>query len=261
MSQLYIEKYVKDESSPWLVFLHGFGGSTKMWKRQIEPFRERYNLFLIDLPGHGQSRKGLSGANVTRFEWVGDEIVQTLQEHGIASATFLCVSLGSLIFAGIVDKHPDMVESAILCGAVAGMNLFFRSVLRLVNAIRHFLPYQAMLTFFAYVLMPFKDHRKSRRFFIDSGRILGRKEFLAWFKLFVSDMNILKNLENIKKKLLFVSGNEDFVFLSGVKRKDRGLCHSRLTVLDRCGHVCNIQKWKEFNAVALMYLSQFYRSF
>lgn len=52
---MHVEKYFKDENRPWLVFLHGFGGSTKMWKRQIDQFKENYNLFVIDLPGHGKS--------------------------------------------------------------------------------------------------------------------------------------------------------------------------------------------------------------
>ena len=41
---LNVEKYITDKSRPWLVFLHGFGGSTKMWKRQIDQFKENYNL-------------------------------------------------------------------------------------------------------------------------------------------------------------------------------------------------------------------------
>ena len=40
-----------------LVFIHGFGGSTKTWKKQIDFFSQKFNLLLIDLPGHGNSVK------------------------------------------------------------------------------------------------------------------------------------------------------------------------------------------------------------
>lgn len=66
MSDLHVETYTKPENSQWLVFLHGFGGSTKMWNRQIEPFRGHYNLCVIDLPGHGQSSAGIRGKHIKR---------------------------------------------------------------------------------------------------------------------------------------------------------------------------------------------------
>ena len=86
MSELYVEKYIKDENHPWLVFLHGFGGSTKMWKRQIDPFKENYNLCVIDLPGHGLSTEGIRYKHIHKVEKVADMIVDTLRIHGIEKA-------------------------------------------------------------------------------------------------------------------------------------------------------------------------------
>ena len=255
---LYVEKYIKDKNSPWLVFLHGFGGSTKMWKKQIDEFKENYNLCFIDLPGHGQSAAGIKYKHIRKFDKVADIIVETLRNHGITKATFLCVSLGSLIFAGIFKKYPEMVEKAILCGAVSGINVVCHTLLGFVNAIKHLLPYMVILKFFAYILMPFKSHRKSREFFINSGKLLGRSEFMAWFSLFVHDLNALKNLNGLRDKVLFVTGSEDFVFISGVKKKYKKLKDANLKILKRCGHVCNIQKWSEFNHIALSYIDAVY---
>lgn len=258
MSQLYTEKYVKDTNSPWLVFLHGFGGSIKMWKRQVDQFKERYNLLFLDLPGHGKSRAGISGKMIEKFEDIADIVMDTLKENGIQKATFMCVSLGSLVFAALVTKYPNVVDSAILCGAISGMNGACQSLLGFVDKIKIGLPYMLVLTFFAYVLMPFESHKKSREFFVKSGKLLGKDEFIAWFSLFVKDMNVLKNLENIKTKILFIEGDEDFVFISGVKKKCKQVKEASLSVIKHCGHVCNIQKWKEFNDAALDYLDHMY---
>ena len=258
MSELYVEKYIKDASRPWLVFLHGFGGSTKMWKRQIDQFKENYNLCVIDLPGHGQSTDGIKHKHIHKFEKIADIVVDTLKKHGIEKATFMCVSLGSLIFAGIFKKYPEMVEKAVLCGAVSGINVLSHTLLGLVNAIKGMLPYMVILKLFAYVMMPFKDHQKSRDFFISSGKQLGRAEFMAWFSLVVHDMNALKNLKGLKDKVLFITGSEDFIFISGVKKKYKELKESKLAILKRCGHVCNIQKAKEFNQIALDYIDESY---
>ena len=106
--------------------------------------------------------------------------------------------------------------------------------------------------------MPFKSHSKSREFFINSGKQLGRAEFMAWFSLVVHDMNALKNLKGLKDKVLFITGSEDFIFISGVKKKYKELKESKLAILKRCGHVCNIQKSKEFNRIALDYIDESY---
>ena len=131
-------------------------------------------------------------------------------------------------------------------------------LLGLVNAIKGMLPYMVILKLFAYIMMPFKDHKKSREFFISSGRQLGRAEFMAWFSLVVHDMNALKNLKGLKDKVLFITGSEDFIFISGVKKKYKELKESKLAILKRCGHVCNIQKSKEFNQIALDYIDESY---
>lgn len=257
MQQLYVEKYVKDENSDWLVFLHGFGGSTKMWKKQIEAFKEKHNLLILDLPGHGQSKVGIAGLGATKFEDIADMIVDVLKEHKIKAATFVCVSLGSLVFAGILSKYPEMVKGAVLSGAVMGVHTGWRALLYICNKIRHCFPYMMLMNVFSSIMLPLAGHQKSRRFFMKSGKDLGRKEFMAWFNLFVNDMDALLNaskLADLKDKLLIIVGNEDFTFIKGVKKHLGYMKDAKLKVLQKCGHVCNIQRWQEFNEVSLDFL-------
>lgn len=35
--------------APWVVFLHGFGGSSRTWQKQLSDYGARYNLLLFDL--------------------------------------------------------------------------------------------------------------------------------------------------------------------------------------------------------------------
>ena len=53
-------------------------------------------------------------------------------------------------------------------------------------------------------------------------------------------------------------GNEDFTFFNGVKRKYNELKETKIKILKHCGHVCNIQKWKEFNDISLRFLEELY---
>ncbi|HCZ09730.1 MAG TPA: 2-succinyl-6-hydroxy-2,4-cyclohexadiene-1-carboxylate synthase, partial [Flavobacteriaceae bacterium] len=43
----------KKENAPWITFVHGAGGSSAIWFKQIRFFSKYYNLLLIDLRGHG----------------------------------------------------------------------------------------------------------------------------------------------------------------------------------------------------------------
>ena len=46
--------------------------------------------------------------------------------------------------------------------------------------------------------------------------------------------------------------------ISSPKDEKVELKDTNLNVLEKCGHVCNIQKWKEFNHVALNYIDSIY---
>ena len=43
----------------WVVFVHGAGGSSSIWYRQVREFRKAFNVLLIDLRGHGDSQPPL----------------------------------------------------------------------------------------------------------------------------------------------------------------------------------------------------------
>lgn len=56
-SRLY---YVTNRGEPsvgdhCLVFLHGAGGNSSLWLKQIRHFQKYYSVIALDLPGHGQS--------------------------------------------------------------------------------------------------------------------------------------------------------------------------------------------------------------
>lgn len=42
-------------AAPWLVLVHGFSQDRRVFSAQVDAFRDRYRLLLIDLPGHGSS--------------------------------------------------------------------------------------------------------------------------------------------------------------------------------------------------------------
>ena len=56
MSTLHVSKYGKIKSAPVLVLLHGWGSSSKIWQSCIDELCNTYQVWCIDLPGHGDNQ-------------------------------------------------------------------------------------------------------------------------------------------------------------------------------------------------------------
>ena len=48
--------YKNNSSIEWVTFVHGAGGSSSIWFRQIKEFKKYFNVILLDLRGHGKSK-------------------------------------------------------------------------------------------------------------------------------------------------------------------------------------------------------------
>ena len=54
--------YKNENSNEWVTFVHGAGGSSSIWFKQIRDFKKQYNVLLLDLRGHGDSKKQIKKA-------------------------------------------------------------------------------------------------------------------------------------------------------------------------------------------------------
>ena len=57
---LYHKTFKHKKSETWVVFVHGAGGSNVVWFRQLREFKKHFNVLLVDLRGHGKSKKEYS---------------------------------------------------------------------------------------------------------------------------------------------------------------------------------------------------------
>jgi pimeloyl-ACP methyl ester carboxylesterase len=66
---------VGKEDAPWLVFVHGAGGSIRTWKFQVESFSKDFRLVLIDLRDHGFSKNIQPEYKAYDFDIVACDII------------------------------------------------------------------------------------------------------------------------------------------------------------------------------------------
>lgn len=257
---LYYKTYLKSPDKDWVVFIHGAGGSSSIWFRQIKAYRKDFNVLLVDLRGHGKSKEMSTLKKYYKekysFKTVSKDVLNVLNQAGIQKAHFVGVSLGTIIIRTIAELDPARVKSAVMCGAITRLNTRSRILVWLGHTFKKVVPFIWLYKLFAWIIMPKSNHEESRSLFVNEAKNLARKEFLKWFRLTYDVNPLLRYFKETEMQAptLYVMGDEDHMFLPPVKKMVADFKNSWLQVIKNCGHVCNIERPDEFNAVSLRFL-------
>jgi pimeloyl-ACP methyl ester carboxylesterase len=256
---LYHKKYELEPSKDWVIFIHGAGGSSSIWHRQIRAFRAKHNILLLDLRGHGRSKHFLKDylKNKYTFKDVGKDIIEVMNHNNIKSAHFVGISLASIIIRTIAELEPERVKTMTLGGAIIRLNVRSKVLMYIGNKLKRFVPYMWIYSFFAWVIMPRRRHRHSRLMFIEQAKRLYQKEFLRWYQL-TSEVNPLLRYFNEKElsiPTLYIMGEDDHMFLPQVQQIVKKHEYSALEIVKNSGHVVNIDQTEEFNRISLDFLA------
>ncbi|MDX1757209.1 MAG: alpha/beta fold hydrolase [Marinobacter sp.] len=95
-----------------LVMLHGFGGNKDNWVRMAGRLSDEFNIYAIDLPGHGDSSKELSLGY--RLQDQVRHLEAILDHLELERVHLMGNSMGGAITALYAAQYPERVESALL---------------------------------------------------------------------------------------------------------------------------------------------------
>ncbi len=252
--------YENNQNAPWVTFVHGAGGSSSIWFKQIRDFQKQYNVLLLDLRGHGNSNQQIKIAFKQKYTFsaLANDILEVLDHLKIEKSHFVGISLGTILIRQLAEMHPERVQSMILGGAILKMNFRSQILMKLGNTFKYVLPYLVLYKFFAFVIMPNKNHKQSRLLFINEAKKLYQKEFIKWFKLTAEINPILKwfRQEELNIPTLYIMGEEDYMFLPSVRKVvEKHFKSSQLCVVEQCGHVVNIEQPIIFNTNVLFFIN------
>ena len=250
--------YTNPNSQEWVTFVHGAGGSSSIWYKQIRSFQGHYNVLVMDLRGHGRSKPKLSDALNTNytFEAITTDILEVLDHLHIQASHFVGISLGTILIRNLAELHPERVKSMIMGGAILKLNIRSQILMRFGVICKSVIPYMYLYRLFAFIIMPRKAHKESRILFVNEAKKLYQKEFMRWFKL-ASEINPLLRffrLNDIAIPTIYIMGDQDHLFLPNVKKVVAKHQLSSLHVIQDCGHVVNVQKPQVFNQKSLQFL-------
>ena len=144
---LHFKTFLRKETSSWVTFVHGAGGSSAIWYKQLRDFKKKHKVLLIDLRGHGKSKSPIyQKLKSYTFDAISDEIIEVLDHLKIKKSHFVGISLGTIVIREIAERYPERCTSMILGGAVMKLNFRGQVLMRLGALLKSVIPYLDKLT-------------------------------------------------------------------------------------------------------------------
>ena len=139
----YTKFLCKNKDADWITFVHGAGGSSTIWFKQIKYFSKKYNLLLLDLRGHGKSKSIPINPFKKKYTFnsITNDILEVINAEKIKKSHFVGISLGSILIRNFAERNPSRVKSLIMGGAIMKLNFRSKVLMFLGNSTKSILPY------------------------------------------------------------------------------------------------------------------------
>lgn len=254
---LHHEVHQHPTSSEWLLMIHGAGGSTRTWKRQVEDLGKNFNLVIIDLPGHGESAGLINKGTEYTFDSISHIIWNVVEHLGIEKVHVLGVSLGAIIALNLESLYSDRIQSLVLAGAIVSLNRKLRTVAVVSLTLAKIIGYRRFYKMAARIMLPRRNHRTSRNIFIRESQALTIQEFKKWTEMYRTLNSTLKELYAAAADAprLLLMGEQDHLFLAPAMSYAKSKPASTLEIVPKCGHVVNIERADAFNKSCISFIN------
>ena len=246
--------YIGDEGKGFpLVLVHGFLGSSTMWKPQIDFLKNHFRVITPDLPGFGKSKKAKSHNSI---QSLSNLILDCLEEKKIRKFHLLGHSMGGMIVQEMTKNKGDKI-SKLICystGPKGEMPGRFETV----DASRENLKKKGLKKMARNIAKTWFVKGEDAKYFdvcIEAGRQTSMEaadNSLVAFK----NWNGVDSLKNIKNKTLIIWGDKDKSYnLSQAKTLEKNISNSSLVIFEGCAHNVHLEKIEQFNRTVLNFIN------
>ncbi len=235
-----------------ILFIHGFGVSSRLWADQTEHFKSSYRVITVDLPGHGQS----AWQPVSLLDMAFD--INFILEHlGAQQVNVVGSSFGGLVGLYLLKIDPWRVARLSFVGALAKFaktesypaGLDVERIRKLSQQFDG--DYASILDIFCRSLFSRND-RESERFkwikkFHKSDTVPKREALMNFLEI-IEKEDARDLMAHINCRVQFINGTEDYIVpVTAMKWMEDMLPHANFDYLDGVGHFPFLTKPKEFN--------------
>jgi len=234
------------EKRPTLVMIHGAGGRSRIWKKQIRPLNDFMNTLALDLPGHGKTL-GRGKSLVGEYSrWLKNILKELFNEQ----VFLMGHSLGGAIAQDLALLDPQLLKGLILVGTGPVLRVAPKFLEGFLNKFE-----ETVDSVMGYAYAPGTDQslvREGASLMKEAGAEVVYSDFLA------SDrFDRRKDLDRIDLPCLIVCGAEDKLTPPALSETLKtSIKKSTLKILRSAGHFVMIENHKEFNQCVKNFISK-----
>ena len=235
-----------------ILLIHGFGGSSRWWRKQQEFLQRDFQLITIDLPGHGQSE----WAPVSLVDMAVD-IRQILNHLHITHVTVIASSFGGLVALELYRLMPSLIMRLSFVGVIpkfargpnypAGLDM---NRIRTLSA-QFDGDYASILDIFFRSLFTMKE-RNSEAFkdlkHLRHDEPLPQRDALKAFLDILEKADLRDRIASVICPVQFITGSEDYICPKSIMEWVEEHAHNaRFDFINDCGHLPFLTDTKEYN--------------
>ncbi|SFF91046.1 Pimeloyl-ACP methyl ester carboxylesterase [Halobacillus alkaliphilus] len=248
--------FSEEHTKPYVLLLHGIGGSANIFFPQIKEYKKHFNVVAVHLRGHKGSPSVYTNSSSFSFKEAANDVIEVMDQLRIKKAHFVGVSLGTVIIHQLLSMAPNRVETAVMGGAITKINPISRLLLAFGKLAKNVMPYLWLYSLFARVLMPRKNHKESRNAFIKEASQMKRAEFLGWYDIAPTVDTTFENVEKTAGSIpkLYLMGSGDRMFKKDTWKDVRNIPNTTCLFIPNSGHVVNLDTPEIFNNCSISYI-------
>lgn len=255
-----------DPEKDFVLFLHGFTGCSEDWYPLFEQFPENYNLFALDLVGHGKSDAPTDSNFYTAENLVKQ--IKFVKDQLTTNKIFIAgYSMGGRAALSFAASYPDDIKGLILESATAGIRneeerkKRYEDDLKLVeyiesNTLEEFIDLWIDQELFNTLRRFSNEKLKKIKKKKASGSKIGYTNSLIGFSTGVMPP-LHDKLKKIPVKVLLISGDLDTKFTGINARLAKRFFKAKHKIVKNSGHNTHLEEPKRFLEIVTNYLNQF----
>lgn len=232
-----------------LLMIHGASQDTLSWHDSINYFSKNYQVFALDLPGHGKSALIKQRPTTTTKEF-SDFVWNFIETMGIKQPILIGHSMGAAIVIWVSIDHPNDVRGVVAVDGGAAFSgprgVHYSAELLQYTEVN---PTDWLETMFHSVLGRTTPESKRKEMAFDATRC---SPYVAFSDLLTyTSFNLNEKIDNMKVPVYYIMGEDDWSTTPemALKTSKRLKVKTDVVILKGIGHIPHWEQPDKFNKV------------
>ncbi|MDC3138404.1 alpha/beta hydrolase [Candidatus Pelagibacter sp.] len=236
------------------VFVHGYLGSSEMWKFQKEFFSKHHRVIIPALPGFGESNNVKSLDSINKM---AKEIINLLDQKNIDKFNLIGHSMGGMIVQEIT-KLIGIRVNKLICFATGSIGDIPGRFETMDETRKKLKKEGTQLSFSRVPPMWFVKGDKDKNYFLCENAVKSVSlETADNALLAMKNWSGIENLKNIKNDTLIIWGDKDTSYnFDQIDTLNKNIKNSHLEIFKGCGHNVHLEQPDQFNNLIQEFISE-----